>query len=198
MKPIGLDAGHGGDDFGALSPGGHVTESMLNRAVAHAAKRKAPDLFELIRLDDEHLTWRERNDRAVALGHDLVIAIHHDSLPANPRARGLCAYHGVDNDRTRDLARYAVNNAPSELLLGGRVICAHDDQSRVGDEWLQRPERVINAYTADVLLLELGYLTNRANLEFVRSTVGIEANADTLIAVALRWVKLHREVWTSW
>jgi N-acetylmuramoyl-L-alanine amidase len=191
--PIGLDAGHGGDDWGATTPTQLTLEKDLNIAVARAALALRPDLFALIRHDDEVLNWRQRNQRAEALGCGLVVSIHHDNLPRNTRARGIGAYHRRGDGITRDLARFAVNNAPSALLIGGRVLCAHDDKTRKDDDWLQNPQAVVQAYGCHALLLEFGFMSNKRNLAHAISTAGIEENAHTIIAAANRFRKIHGE-----
>ena len=189
--PVGLDAGHGGSDWGATTPQQLTLEKDLNIAVAKAALSMRPDLFGLIRYDDELLNWRQRNQRAVALGCQLVISIHHDNMPRHPNLRGIGAYHAKGNAITRDLARYSVNNSPSDLLVGGRVVCAHDDPERNDDDWLENPQAVVEAYSAHALLLELGFLSNKRNRAHAISTGGIEQNAHTVIAAANRFNHIH-------
>lgn len=191
LAPIGLDAGHGGDSLGATTPHQLTLEKDLNLAVVLKACEFRPDLFALIRRGDETLNWAQRNTRALNLRCKLVISVHHDNMPSHPKLRGLGAFHPKGDHITRDLARYTCNNAPTDLLVGSRVVCAHDDPERDDDNWLENPEAVVAAYNAPCLLIEFGFLSNKSNLAHAISTTGIEQNAETIIATALRFLRIH-------
>ena len=189
---LAADPGHGGTRSGALTPGGFTREADLTLAVALAANAIWPSLV-LTRCDDTTIGYRTRARAMESFGVDLVICLHYDSVPWAPKRRGLDAYHHIGNGVTRRLARFAVNNAPDELR-GGKVICAHDDPSTSRDDWIRRPQYLCEVYPMDVLLLEMGFLSNDANRGFVISTDGINACAELVIECCkeYRWIKQGR------
>lgn len=83
-KTVLLDAGHGGEDTGALGPGGssYPTESALNLLLTGALAEEleaagATVLFT--RSADETVTLAKRAENAVKLAPDLFISLHHNS-----------------------------------------------------------------------------------------------------------------------
>lgn len=76
-----VDAGHGGADGGASSPGRH-DEADLNLSVAKLLKRKLEKYgAEVImtRVEDTYLSLEERADIIRKSGADLAVSIHHNS-----------------------------------------------------------------------------------------------------------------------
>ena len=90
---IAIDAGHGGEDPGALGPGG-VREKDVVLAIAQRLKAKfdATPGFrgELIRTGDYYVPLRRRTARARDLRADFLISIHADAFdspsPGAPRS----------------------------------------------------------------------------------------------------------------
>lgn len=80
-----LDAGHGGNDPGALAVGGinGPNEKDINLALTLATKQcleKLGATVTLTRQDDTYLTLQQRRDITNTVKPDLFIAIHHNSL----------------------------------------------------------------------------------------------------------------------
>ena len=82
--PVCLDPGHGGDNRGAVSPGG-VTEKDANlalaRAVAEELERAGVEAF-LTREGDQTLGLNERIEIARRRGAGLFVSLHHNSVGA--------------------------------------------------------------------------------------------------------------------
>jgi N-acetylmuramoyl-L-alanine amidase len=172
-----VDPGHGGANIGATSPGGYTREEDLVLAIGLRARDMAPDLV-LTRDDDLTIRYRDRATAMVKKDVSLVIGIHADSWPKDPRVHGLRAYYYHGNERTRDLAKFAVLNAP-EPLRGGKILADTDSTSGV--------RHLCRVYPMDFLLLELGFFSNRQDLRFLISQDGIDACARLVVACSERY-----------
>lgn len=180
------DPGHGGTRSGALTPGGYTREADLTLAVGLAAHHQMPSLL-LTRYDDTTITYPTRARAMKAFGVDIVFCLHFDSDPRRPGHRGLDAYHYLGNGITRRVARYAVTHAPAELRVG-KVICAQSEEGTVGTRYLT------SIYPMDVVVLEMGFLSNDRDRKYVISTEGIDALGDLVISCCeeYRFIKRGR------
>ncbi|MGH9036465.1 MAG: N-acetylmuramoyl-L-alanine amidase, partial [Acidimicrobiia bacterium] len=82
-----LDAGHGGDEPGAVGPGG-LTEKELNLAVVErtvAALRAAGVDAAVTRPSDYRVTIASRVAIAAALRPKAFVSVHHNAEPDGPR-----------------------------------------------------------------------------------------------------------------
>jgi len=83
-----LDPGHGGDEPGAVGPGG-TTEKDVNLAIALETERQLEALgatVELTRTGDYRITLASRAAIAQALRPAMFISIHHNAEPDEQRA----------------------------------------------------------------------------------------------------------------
>ncbi len=83
-KRIVLDAGHGGQDSGALGPGGaaYPAESDMNLLLAYTLKKElelAGAEVIMIRSKDETVSLQERAEKALGYTPDLFISLHHNA-----------------------------------------------------------------------------------------------------------------------
>ena len=82
-----LDPGHGGDEPGAVGPGG-TTEKAVNLAIAQAAERRLEALgaeVVLTRTGDYRVTLASRGAITTALQPSLFISVHHNAEPDEQR-----------------------------------------------------------------------------------------------------------------
>lgn len=83
-KTIVVDAGHGGNDSGAIGPAPYPTEAQLNLAVAKAAAEKLKELgAEVILIrseDDQTVAINDRIRMLCEIMPDLSISIHQNSV----------------------------------------------------------------------------------------------------------------------
>lgn len=113
-----IDPGHGGNEPGAIGPGG-VQEKAISLGVALALAeelRKNPALeVHLTRDKDEAVPIWERGERATILkgdDHGVFISIHANSVGGRSAARGFETYF-LAEARTEDARRVAaLENAP--------------------------------------------------------------------------------------
>ncbi len=101
---VALDAGHGGDQPGAISHKMRMNEKDINLDFAYQLKRMLEDKgarVVLTRPDDRTMTMSER--KAVALENDVdfLISLHNNA--AGPKVRGTSTYYKYIVNR--DLAR---------------------------------------------------------------------------------------------
>lgn len=119
---IALDAGHGGSDAGAATPGG-IAEKELNLQVAlrlagiledHGAK------VVLIRSADDDVSLYERSAMANAAVADIFLSIHHNACD-NRLAQGVAASYfrreGYFSEPGRMLAGHIVTAISQELAV---------------------------------------------------------------------------------
>lgn len=186
------DAGHGGRNHGCRSMSRLTREEDLTLAVGLRLLQIAPDTV-LTRSDDYTLSFDDRRRIAKDAESDLVISGHFDSIPSAPSKRGLHAYYPKDNRAMRDLATWAVVNAPQDLR-GGSAICAYDDPGRSSDDWKDRAQTVVESFSPpmDCLLLEFGYLSNPGNMRYCRSTYGIDDMARHVLAISVNYQEIKQ------
>ncbi|WP_252178160.1 N-acetylmuramoyl-L-alanine amidase [Endozoicomonas sp. 4G] len=118
---VAIDAGHGGEDPGALAyGGGHEKVVTLNISKDLAALLKKEPGFKpvLVRTGDYYIPLRERASIAREAGADLFISIHADAF-TNPSANGASVYALSIGGATSETARWLAHRANSSDLIGG-------------------------------------------------------------------------------
>jgi N-acetylmuramoyl-L-alanine amidase len=126
---VAIDAGHGGEDPGALGHRG-TREKDVALAVARALARqieKDPDMeAKLIRDGDYIVSFRRR--MAIAREHraDLFVSIHADSF-TNTSARGASVYVLSERGATSEAARWLAARENAADLIGGVSLDDKDD-----------------------------------------------------------------------
>lgn len=118
---IAIDAGHGGEDPGALGPGG-VREKDVVLAIAERLKAKfdsAPGFRgELVRSGDYYVPLRRRTARARDVRADFFISIHADAFDS-PKPRGASVYALSQRGATSESARWLAAKENQSDLIGG-------------------------------------------------------------------------------
>lgn len=151
-----LDAGHGGDDNGAMGLGGFIggaREKDLNLAVARVTRTRLEQLGATVlmtREGDDTVSLEDRSRQAEALYPDIFLAVHHNSVElytdAN-RASGAAAYYfTLQGKQLADALLGPV------ALAGGR--------SNNGSNWSYF--YVTRMTYAPAVLFEYGFLVNPA------------------------------------
>ena len=119
---VAIDAGHGGDDAGAVSVHGIVEKSLnLGMALKLAAALESFGAHAfLTREDDSGVDLYERAELANLSGADLFISIHHNS-DGNLQAQGAAAYffcrEGYFSEQGKMLAQQIVDNLAVALRV---------------------------------------------------------------------------------
>ncbi len=127
---IAIDAGHGGEDPGAIGPGG-VREKDIVLLIAKELQRQinAEKGFraELVRTGDYFIPLRRRTDIARKKGADLFVSVHADAAP-RAAAFGASVYALSDSGATSETARWLADSENRSDLIGGAGNVKLDDK----------------------------------------------------------------------
>lgn len=150
-----LDAGHGGNDPGALG------DAVYEKEVTLSTVRKLADLLEaqganviLTREDDSYVYLSDRLADSLNSHADVFISIHYDASGVPNSMSGTTTYYFHDNDL--ELAQL-VNHY---LSANGPL---SNNGSHIGDYYVLRN----NARAS--LLLELGYMNHEDDYEYIET-----------------------------
>jgi N-acetylmuramoyl-L-alanine amidase len=131
---IAIDAGHGGEDPGALSPVKGQYEKHVTLALAKELQRQisAEKGFrgELVRTGDYFIPLRKRTEIARKKGADLFVSIHADAAP-RAAAFGASVYALSDRGATSETARWLADAENQSDLIGGAGNVSLDDKDRM-------------------------------------------------------------------
>ncbi len=118
---IAIDAGHGGEDPGALGPG-NVQEKHIVFGIAQSLKRQIDAMpgysAVLVRTGDYYVSLRDRAERARAERADLFVSIHADAFD-QPSAYGASVYALSQRGATSETASYLAQRENRADLIGG-------------------------------------------------------------------------------
>ncbi|KAA1188970.1 AMIN domain-containing protein [Pseudohalioglobus sediminis] len=126
---IAIDAGHGGEDPGALGPG-----KSREKDVVMAIARDVYALFKadtgfsptLIRTGDYYISLKGRRDLARKRQADLFVSIHADAFKRR-EANGASVYALSTSGATSTAARYLAQRENAADLVGGVRLSDKDD-----------------------------------------------------------------------
>ena len=126
---IAIDAGHGGEDPGAIGPGG-LYEKKVVLAISRELKRlfDAQEGFKatLIRSGDYYIAHRRRRELARERRADLFVSVHADAF-RDKRARGASVYALSTRGATSTTASYLAEKENAADLIGGANIAELDN-----------------------------------------------------------------------
>lgn len=126
---IAIDAGHGGEDPGAMGPG-RTREKDVVFAIAkklYALVEKEPGLKPvMIRNGDYYIGLRKRVEKAREHKADLFVSIHADSF-RDHRAKGSSVYTLSPSGATSEQARLLAEKENASDLIGGVSLDDKDD-----------------------------------------------------------------------
>lgn len=130
---IAIDAGHGGEDPGAIGPGG-LKEKDVVLAIARELQRQinAEKGFrgELVRTGDYFIPLRRRTEIARQKGADLFVSVHADAAPRST-AYGASVYALSDRGATSETARWLADTENRSDLIGGTGNVTLGDKDKV-------------------------------------------------------------------
>lgn len=130
---IAIDAGHGGEDPGAIGPGG-VREKDVVIEIAKEVKRlidrEEGFKAELMRTGDYYISLRGRTQKARKTSADLFVSIHADAFK-DPRARGASVWVLSNRGATSEVGRWLANRENNADLVGGVGGVSLDDKGDV-------------------------------------------------------------------
>ncbi|HEY8570169.1 MAG TPA: N-acetylmuramoyl-L-alanine amidase [Microbulbifer sp.] len=118
---IAIDAGHGGEDPGALGPGGLREKDVvlaISRYLHEAIDRKSGFSAKLVRSGDYYIPLRDRVKKGRQLRADLFVSIHADAFTRKD-ARGAGVYAVSSRGATSETARFLAQRENESDLIGG-------------------------------------------------------------------------------
>ncbi|HSC85464.1 MAG TPA: N-acetylmuramoyl-L-alanine amidase, partial [Pseudomonas sp.] len=131
---VAIDAGHGGEDPGALGPNRSVLEKNVTLAIAKELQRQisAQKGFrgELVRTGDYFIPLRKRTEIARKKGADLFVSIHADAAPSRS-AFGASVFALSERGATSETARWLADSENQSDLIGGAGNVSLDDKDRM-------------------------------------------------------------------
>lgn len=150
LATVVLDPGHGGRDPGAVGCNG-MFEKHCVLAVAREVRRRLQDAGAevlMTRSDDRFLPLEARAEIANRARADLFVSIHADSAPSRP-ANGHTAY--------------VARRASQASLTAARCIVRRLAEAGIRSRGVRRADlRVLVQTNCPAVLMEIGYLSNRA------------------------------------
>ena len=150
-----IDISHGGKDPGAVNQS--VKEKDLVFQYSMILKEeliKANIDVLLSRSDDEYVTLAQRIDTANDEKVDLVLSLHFNTS-AEPETNGFESYYKSDSEKSLLIDSLIHTKISSYNLVS-------DNGSNIGNY------SILKGSTAPAVLLELGYLSNHAELELLK------------------------------
>lgn len=118
---VAIDAGHGGEDPGAIGHGNAREKEVtlaIAKEVAGLFNREKGFKAALTRTDDYYISLRERTQIARNHGADLFVSIHADAF-VQPNARGMSVFTLSKRGASSEAARWLANKENSSDLIGG-------------------------------------------------------------------------------
>lgn len=127
---VAIDAGHGGEDPGALGRRYRTREKdvtlAIARELAYLVERTPGMRAVLIRDGDYYIGLRERFAKARKQRADLFISIHADAVPGR-HASGSSVYALSEKGATDAMAKFIADRENTSDLIGGVSIGEMDD-----------------------------------------------------------------------
>jgi N-acetylmuramoyl-L-alanine amidase len=131
LKTIAIDAGHGGEDPGAIGPTGVKEKDVVLAIALQLAQKlrsqKNPFNVVLTRDGDYFVSLADRVKRAKMARADLFISIHADAF-YTPTARGASVFALSRKGASSSTASWLANKENNADLVGGVNISRSDSQ----------------------------------------------------------------------
>ena len=126
---IAVDAGHGGDDVGAIGPSGAYEKNLvmaISRELVAVINRHDGMRGVLVRDGDYYVGLRQRMIKARDSQADLFISIHADAF-RDRRVRGSSVYVLSQRGASSEAAHWLAENENASDLIGGVSLEDKDD-----------------------------------------------------------------------
>ncbi|MGD8176024.1 N-acetylmuramoyl-L-alanine amidase [Marinimicrobium sp. ARAG 43.8] len=130
---IAVDAGHGGEDPGAIGPGNLYEKTVVfdiaQRLVRELNERPGYEA-KLVRTGDYYVPLRERRNIARKMQADLFISVHADAF-THPSANGSSVFALSRRGATSETARFLAERENEADLIGGVGSVSLEDKDEV-------------------------------------------------------------------
>ncbi|AFZ46722.1 cell wall hydrolase/autolysin [Cyanobacterium stanieri PCC 7202] len=173
-----LDPGHGGDELGAVGPNGYTEKEInlvMSKLIAQRLRSRGAEVI-LTREDDSFVSLGDRMAMIDQTKPTLALSIHYNALPdagdaINTKGVGMFWYHPQAHDLAIFLQDYLTTNLnrPSYGVFWNNLA-------------LTRP------HTAPSLLLELGFMINPEEFEWIINPQAQQELADGVTNGVAQWL----------
>lgn len=130
---IAIDAGHGGEDPGALGPGGLREKDVvldISKQLQQQINAIPGYKAQLVRTGDYYIALRDRRDLARKMQADLFVSIHADAF-THPSANGASVFALSRRGATSETARFLAQRENEADLIGGVGSVSLEDKDEV-------------------------------------------------------------------
>lgn len=178
---VAIDAGHGGEDPGAIGPGG-TYEKRVTLAIAQELEKRINEMpgmsAVLIRTGDYFIPLQERYARARAAEADLFLSIHADAF-RDFRVRGSSVYVLSRSGASSEAARLLAASENKSDLIGGVKLDRGDDMlSSVLLDLSQSAALEYSNNAAEQILDQLGVVGRRHRTRVERANFVVLRSPD--------------------
>lgn len=178
---VAIDAGHGGEDPGAIGPSG-TYEKNVTLALAEEVEKVINDMpgmrGVLIRTGDYYVPLEERYSRARKARADLFVSIHADAF-RDSRVRGSSVYILSRRGASSEAARLLAQSENRADLIGGVQLDQADDVlSSVLLDLSQNVALEYSAEAAQAILNELSQVGKRHREQVERANFVVLRSPD--------------------
>ena len=191
MMIIAIDAGHGPETAGKRSPDGTLREYQFNSAVAdEMEKLLSAYKCSFFRTDEKNsdVALTARTNEANTKKATLFISIHANAVGNDWSASGGIETLIRDGDPTSERYRedFAIATAVQRRLVQGTKL--RDRQVK------QRKDlHILNASRCPTILVEAGFMTNRAECNLLKSPAYRKLVADCIVKGVIDVYKLAKK-----
>ncbi len=165
-KYIVIDAGHGGNDFGATH--GEILEKNISLSVAKEIQKinESQDKYEVIltRDSDSAPTLAERTDMINKLNPEMVISLHVNSSPQKERSDNGFEVYVQNSDISKELAGKIYKKFNARKIE-------------------ERNLHMLRETKAAAVLVELGFINNSDNRNYITSEKGQKEIAQKFVEI---------------
>ena len=165
-KYIIIDAGHGGNDKGMVID--HIKEKDISLSIAKEIKKlnKSQDKYEIVltRETDSFPTLSERTQQINTLNPEMVISLHVNGSPQKETSSQGTEIYTQNSEVSKKLAEKV-----AQKFNAGKIE--------------ERNLHILRESKAPAVLVELGYLNNTKDREFLTSEKGQKEIAQKFIDV---------------
>lgn len=130
---VAIDAGHGGEDPGALGPNSLREKDVvlkIAKLLADKLNKEAGYTARLVRTGDYYVPLHERRNIARKMQADLFVSIHADAF-TKPSARGASVFALSQRGATSEMARFLAQRENESDLIGGVGSVSLEDKDEV-------------------------------------------------------------------
>jgi N-acetylmuramoyl-L-alanine amidase len=178
---VAIDAGHGGEDPGAIGPGG-TYEKKITLQIARELEQQINDTpgmrAVMIRTGDYFIPLRERYERARQAQADLLLSVHADAF-RDFRVRGSSVFVLSRSGASSQAARLLAESENKADLIGGVELDRGDDMlSSVLLDLSQSATMEYSNLAAESIFEQLGSVGRRHRKQVERANFVVLRSPD--------------------